>query len=830
MPKDLYVNIALNLPINKLFTYKVPEKYINEIEIGKRAFVPFGKKTLTGIIISIQESSDVRNIKEIKKVIDNESIYTHEMILLSEWISNYYLSPIGRVLFSSINKDRVKTYYFLTENYKEKLDSLKTNEEIYSELINLYEDSLSQKYTCAQIEKKLKIKSALKYIDFLEEKGILRSLEIFDNPVKEKTEKRVKINFNPEDFEYVCKENKVKSKKQLEFLKKLTDKNIYPLAEISKLIGITSSSVSSLYKKELITIEEVRVFREQLDIYSEDSKDIILNEEQQKCLSEISDALEKNIFSPFLLYGITGSGKTEVYINAIEKALSNGKTALVLVPETSLTPQLVHRFRKKFGKQVGVIHGKISEGVRYDTYHQILKGEYKIIVGSRSALFAPLRNIGIIIVDEEHDSSYKQEYSFKYNSRDTAIVRAKMNNAVVVLGSGTPSLESYYNCEIGKYKLLELTKRASNINPPIIKIVDLKTKEELDDEQKDIFQYIDKVKVKFLSKELIVEIGERLDKKEKVIILQNRRGYHAYLECVKCGNVEKCSKCSIPFTYYASINLLRCNFCRETKNVITKCSECGCTTIIPKGTGTERVEEKLKDIFPKAIIQRVDTDSVTNKKYQQILKDFYDGKIDVLVGTQMISKGLDFPEVTLVGVINADIGLLNPDFRATEKTFQILTQVSGRSGRSEKKGEVLIQTNHPEFYVFEDVKNHNYKDFYQKELKSRKEINYPPFSRVAVIETKSKDRKLSESKIKEIYNLIIKIDKNKLLFLFPPTPPLFSKLNNYYRYHILIKSSKETDPSGNYLIKVLKAVSEYSDSNINSKVRLSIDVDAINLL
>jgi primosomal protein N' (replication factor Y) (superfamily II helicase) len=830
MPKDLYINIALNLPINKLFTYKVPEIYIKDVEIGKRVFVPFGKKTLTGIIISVQESSDVKNIKEIKKIIDNESIYTHEMILLSEWISNYYLSPIGRVLFSSINKDRVKTYYFLTENFKEKFDSLKTNEEIYSELINLYSDSLSQKFTCVQIEKKLKIKSALKYIDFLEEKGILRSLEIFDNPVKEKTEKRVKINFNPEDFEYVCKENKVKSKKQLEFLQKLTDKNIYPLTELSKLTGITSSSVSSLYKKELITIEEVRVFREQLDIYSEDSKDIILNEEQQKCLSEISKALEKNIFSPFLLYGITGSGKTEVYINAIEKVLLNGKTALVLVPETSLTPQLVHRFRKKFGKQVGVIHGKISEGVRYDTYHQILNGEYKIIVGSRSALFAPLRNIGIIIVDEEHDSSYKQEYSFKYNSRDAAIVRAKMNNAVVVLGSGTPSLESYYNCEIGKYKLLELAKRASNINPPIIKIVDLKTKEELDDEQKDIFQYIDKVRVKFLSKELIVEIGERLDKKEKVIILQNRRGYHAYLECVKCGNVEKCPKCSIPFTYYASINLLRCNFCRETKNVITKCSECGCTTIIPKGTGTERVEEKLKDIFPKAIIQRVDTDSVTNKKYQQILKDFYDGKIDILVGTQMISKGLDFPEVTLVGVINADIGLLNPDFRATEKTFQILTQVSGRSGRSEKKGEVLIQTNHSEFYVFEDVKNHNYKDFYRKELKSRKEINYPPFSRVAVIETKSKNQKLSESKIKEIYNLIIKIDKNKLLFLFPPNPPLFSKLNNFYRYHILIKSSKETDPSGNYLIKVLKAVSEYSDANINSKVRLSIDVDAISLL
>ncbi|MCX6164594.1 MAG: DEAD/DEAH box helicase family protein, partial [Ignavibacteriae bacterium] len=380
--RDLYVNIALNIGVNKLFTYKVPKIYKNDVEIGKRVFVPFGKKTLTGIIISVQETSDVTNIKEIKKIIDNDSIYTKEMILLSEWISHYYLSPVGRILFSSINKDKVKTYYFLTENYKNQFDSLNTNEEIYSELIDAYGDSISQKYTREQIEKKLKIKNALKYISFLEDKSILRSLEIFDNPIKEKTEKRVKININPEDFEYICKENKIKSKKQLEFLKKLTDKNVYPLTELSKLTGITSSSVSALYKKELITIEDVRVFREQQDIYSEDSKDITLNEEQQKCLTDISEALNQNIFSPFLLFGITGSGKTDVYINAIEKALLIGKTALVLVPETSLTPQLVHRFRKKFGKQVGVIHGKISEGVRYDTYFQILNGDYKIIIGS----------------------------------------------------------------------------------------------------------------------------------------------------------------------------------------------------------------------------------------------------------------------------------------------------------------------------------------------------------------------------------------------------------------------------------------------------------------
>ncbi|MFA5405322.1 MAG: primosomal protein N', partial [Ignavibacteria bacterium] len=498
--KNLYVNIALNIPINKLFTYSVPKKYHKEAEIGKRVFVPFGKKTLTGIIVSVQESSDVKNIKEIKKIIDSKSIYTDEMILLSEWISRYYLSPIGRVLFSSINKEKVDTYYTLSENYKNNFDKLDTKDDIYSEILNLYKDSSNRKFTCSQIEKRLKIKNAVKYIEYLIDKGVLGGLQIFDKQVKEKTEKKVKISFNPEDFDIICKENKVKSVRQIEFLTKLSDKKIYSLSELSKLIGITSPSVNLLCKKKLVSIEEVRVMREQEDIYSEDSKNIILNEEQQICLSEISSSVDKNIFSPFLLLGITGSGKTEVYINAIEKVLSVGKTALVLVPETSLTPQLVYRFRKRFGKNVGVIHGKISEGVRYDTYYQILNGDYKIIVGSRSALFAPLRNIGIIIVDEEHDSSYKQEYNFKYNSRDASVVRAKMNNAVIVLGSATPSLESYYNCEIGKYKLLELTKRASSINPPQIKIVDLKSKQETGDEQKDFFQYIDKVKVKFLSK------------------------------------------------------------------------------------------------------------------------------------------------------------------------------------------------------------------------------------------------------------------------------------------------------------------------------------------
>ena len=831
---DLYANIALNLPLNKLFTYKVPERYLQEIEVGKRVLVPFGKKILTGIVISTKNESEFEKTKEIKTILDENAIFSGEMIKFSKWVSDYYLAPFGEVLFSFIpNKTNIEsdTYFSLNDEYKKNLDRLNSKEEIYVDILNAFKNKLSTILTKKQIENKFSIRDAEKYLDFLVSESILISSKLFSKPTAEKYSKFVSRNFSPGNIETILIENKIKSDKQILFLNKLIENDSFELSDLLKVSGMSSGSVNTLLKKGLITIEEVRVSREHPEVYSEEYNQVTLNDEQQSVLQELVSGLDSGKFSPYLLYGITGSGKTEVYINAIREVISRNKTAIVLVPEISLTPQLIYRFRQNFGDNIGVIHSKLSEGERFDSFEKIKNGEYKIIIGARSALFAPIKNIGMIVVDEEHDSSYKQENSPKYNARDAAIIRAKMNEAVVVLGSATPSLESYYNASIEKYKLIGLTKRATSINLPVIKIVDLKSKQTLEEYKKDILSQIEKSKVRFLSKELIVEIGERLEKKESVIILQNRRGYHSYLECINCGSVEMCPRCTISLTYHKAFNTLKCHFCGYQKNVIEVCSECGSHKIIPVGAGTERVEEELVKIFPKAKIERLDSDSISSrKKYQQILKDFYDKKIDILVGTQMISKGLDFPEVTLVGVINADIGLLNPDFRATERTFQILTQVSGRSGRSDKKGEVLIQTSHSEFYVFEDVKNHNYKDFFSKELKSRKSLNFPPFSRVAIVETKSTDRNLTESKIKEIYNLVIKLDTKKFLNLYPPTPPLFSKLNNLYRYHLLIKSSKETDPSGNYLISILKAVLEYSNEILTSKVRLSIDIDAINLL
>lgn len=834
--KEIYLNIALNLPVYSTFTYKAGINTIDTVEKGKRVLVNFGKKNITGIILELLPETELKKVKEIISVLDEERLLTDELIDFCKWISDYYISPVGESMFASIpSKINITSdnFYYLTDNFREVLDKSSDKEEIYIDIINLLEQKSNMGLTKKQIEKRLKYPDLGKIISEMCSKGLINYEHCFSNPTSHKIIKIVSSGFSPDELTTLIIKKKIKSPKQISALKKLTEKAEFELNYFIKEAGITSSVVNSLLKKDLLTINEIRKHRESPDIFSEDEKEILLNEEQKICVEKIKDASSDESFNVFLLYGITGSGKTEVYIQAIKDILKRGKTAIVLVPEISLTPQLIYRFKAKFDDKVGVIHSRLSDGEKLDTYDRIRSGKYRIIIGARSAIFAPLKNIGIIVVDEEHDNSYKQENSPRYNGRDAAIYRAKLNNAVVVLGSATPSLESFYNAESGKYRSLVLSNRASAINPPEIKIVDLTSREkkELGDERPDFFDTIDKVRVKFLSKDLIYEIGERLDKKESVIILQNRRGYHSYLECLSCGNVEMCVRCNISLTYHKAFELMKCHYCGFTRKYTKICSACGSALLIPKGAGTERVEEELVKIFPKAVIKRMDSDTLTSRKlFHQILKDFYDRKIDILAGTQIISKGLDFPDVTLVGVVNADIGLLNPDFRATEKTFQILTQVSGRSGRSEKKGEVIIQTNHSDFFVFDYVRNHDYRSFYENEIKGRYSLNYPPFSRLVLVESKCIDKNLAESKIKEIFNLLKTLDNNKVLEILPPSVPLFSKLKDKYRFHLLIKANKEKDPSGKYVNAVMKEVRKYADRNITRKVMITIDVDVVNLM
>lgn len=842
--KDLYVNIALNVPIDKLFTYKVPEYYIDEIEIGKRVLVSFGKKTLTGLILSTSDKTDLSYVKNIKSILDDERIISDELIKFCKWVAEYYIAPIGEVLFSAVPRNiniTSELYFSLTDDYLDRLDKSKLKDELLIDIVKIFEKSNDHKLTRNQLSKRLNSKQVIPLLKKLVDAGILLKESLYSKPTKEKLVKIITPLYDPDELHRVIKENKIKGEKQLLFLEFLDGNKEAEMSLVNEHIGITLASLRSLEKKGIIKIREERRIRRSEDIFTEKKKYVSLNSEQERCLHEINEAVDAGKFTPFLLYGVTGSGKTEVYLRAIENVLSKEKNAIVLVPEISLTPQLIHRFRMKFGDLIGVIHSRLSDGERLDTFDKIRNGGYHIVIGARSALFAALDNIGIIIVDEEHDSSYKQENSPRYNGRDSAIIRAQMNNAVVVMGSATPSIESYTNALASKYELLELPNRATNIKMPDIKIIDTshRDKDRTEDYlqsrsekvKQDFLDFIDRVRVKFLSKDIIIALDDRLDKKESTILLQNRRGYHAYIECMSCSHVEMCPRCDIALTYHKAFEKMLCHYCGYSRSMTTNCTQCNSDRLLPMGAGTERVEEEIAKLFPSATVERMDSDTLTSRvKYQQILNDFYEHKIDILVGTQIISKGLDFPNVTLVGVVNADIGLLNPDFRATEKTFQILTQVSGRSGRSEKIGEVFIQTNHPDYFVFDNVRNHDYNAFYYNEIKARRAVNYPPYSRLALIESKSEDRRLAEGKIKEMFNFIKSADKKNVLDVLPPHPPLFSKLKDKYRYHLLIKSPKVKDPAGKYLNKILREVKAYADENVPHKVQIIIDVDVMSLM
>jgi primosomal protein N' (replication factor Y) (superfamily II helicase) len=824
-----FANIALDIPVNSTFTYRIPDFLITNVQIGSRVLVPFGNRILTGFVISLSDECSIEKLKDVKSVLDDEPALTDEMIKFGIWISEYYMSPVGEILSQFIPKKltiKSEILFSLSADYEAKINELKNANELVFEVIKVFVNSKQGKLSKKQIDTRLNLNTSY-YIDFLVRKNILNKENLYTSATKEAFVKFVKEKFKKMHAEEVISANKIKTTKQVELIRLLGEDGKIELSELKKRHNISSSTVNTLYKKGLVDIIEIKRERKHDDLFEEVFKDIKLNDEQKEALEKIDAAVASDTFKTFLLHGVTGSGKTEVYIRLLEKALKAGKSGIVLVPEISLTPQLIKRFKNKFSEHVGVIHSKLSEGERLDTYLRIREGRYKIVIGPRSALFAPLKNPGVIIVDEEHEGSYKQETSPRYNARDMAIVRGMLCNAVVILGSATPSVESYYNAVNGKYELLQLTRRATESSMPFVKIIDLKKKSESDGYEKS--DEIERIKNRFFSKELAYAIKRRLEKKESVILLQNRRGYHSFIECISCGHVEMCDRCNISLTYHKKINLLKCHMCGFTKRVHDKCTKCGSDRLVEGGAGTEKIEEFLNELFPNAVIDRMDSDTMVSKyKYQKVLSEFYNGRTDILVGTQIISKGLDFPNVTLVGVVNSDIGMLLPDFRASERTFQLLTQVSGRSGRSDKAGEVIIQTNHSEYKLFEKVIEHDYEGFYNEEIKSRASGLYPPFSRIGLIEIKSKDQKETEITAKKVYNCLKAYKYNSYLTILPPSQPLISKAKDYYRYHVVVKSSKTTDPSGKLLVEAFNSVRQ--NPEIKKDVRVVYDIDAMSFI
>ena len=612
--------------------------------------------------------------------------------------------------------------------------------------------------------------------------------------VNKKYEKYLTLN-NDFDIE------KVTSKKQKEIVE-LIKKERKVLK--SKCVKISISAVNTLLKKGLIVEKLEEVYRLPDEIIGKDNK-VVLNKEQAKVVEKVTSSI--NSFKPFLLHGITGSGKTEVYMHIIEHVLKLKKEAIVLVPEISLTPQIVERFKKRFGSSIAILHSRLSMGEKYDEWRKIERGEVSIVIGARSAIFAPFTNLGVIIIDEEHSTTYKQEKTPKYNAIDVAIKRAKTHKCPLVLGSATPTIESYTRAKIGTYELLELTKRV-NDNPPLVKLVDMR---------KEI-----KKGNKILSQPLISAINETLDKGEQAIILLNRRGYSIVVTCHNCGYTVKCPNCDIPLIYHKTTNNMQCHYCNYTIKKVEVCDKCKSRDISYYGLGTQKLEEEVKKLFPNAKVVRMDVDTTTKKgSHEQIIDDFKNEKYNILIGTQMIAKGLDFEKVTLVGVLSGDASLNIPDFRSAERTFQLLNQVSGRAGRGDYAGQVIIQTFNLDHYSIVSAINNDYIGFYKQEMNIRKRLGYPPFYNLTLIKISGRNYDEVEKEAKKILKYLER-NVSKNVFLLGPSPSSMPKINNIYYMQIVIKykNTKELKP---LLIDIDKLYKN------NNKVMIDIDINPIML-
>lgn len=704
-----------NKNIDKVFDYNVPENLINEVKIGIRVEVPFGKQVIDGFILEIKESSDM-DLKDIIRVKDKDIILNDELLNLGKKMSKEYLAT----------------------------------------LISCYQVMLPK-----ALKAKINGKSYLKLDTFYR----LNDINLDD----------VKLNESQKKIIDLCLEKGLVLK--------------------SELLEISSSSLNTLVKKNILIEEKKEHYRlNYSDVKKEKKK---LTTDQQRVVNEVNESFDNT----YLLYGVTGSGKTEVYMELIEEQLKLGRTSIVLVPEISLTPQMVSRFQERFGDSIAALHSALSDGEKYDEWRRIARGEANIVIGARSAVFAPLNNIGIIIVDEEHSDSYKQSDSNpRYHAVDIAIERAKYHTCKLVLGSATPRMESFARASKGTYHLLQLLNRVNGKSLPQVTVIDL---------NKEMGRMTG-----HFSKTLISAIEDRINKGEQIILLLNRRGYSSFITCKNCGHTIKCPNCDITLTYHKSSNTMRCHYCGYGEKNFTICPKCGERSINDLGCGTEKIEEELKKIVDCRIL-RMDYDTTSKKgSHEAMIQSFKNHEYDILLGTQVVAKGLDFSLVTLVGVINADTGLNIPDFRSSENTFALLSQVAGRAGRSEYSGEVIIQTFNPDHYAIKYAKKHDYLDFYKYEMNIRKTLKYPPYYYIAFIRISGVDMNYISNEANKIKR---SIDRNlENIIVLGPTACTIFKINNIYRFGIIIKY-KKCDNLKSFLDKIL----EHYKTNRNIK----IDID-----
>jgi primosomal protein N' (replication factor Y) (superfamily II helicase) len=796
----LFADIALPIPIPKLFTYRVSNEMSATIVVGTRVIVQFGrKKVVTGIVEKLHNSPpEVYVAKPILELLDSEPVVTTIQLSVMKWIASYYMCTLGEVINAALpsglkisSESRIQLH---PENKWQESDYPFDDKELV--LLNALagNDSLTYKDAADLIE----LKSAYKYMKSLIQKGVILIYEELREKYQPKKVKKIRLKplyLEEEKAVEALFEKLNKKPKQTDILlkylqqipiyqNKALNENGLPKSGFSKA-GYSTSSLQTLIKNEVF--EEFEEIISRFGEFEEDSdKEIILTEHQLEATEEILSNFEQK--DTCLLHGITGSGKTEVYINLIKDILDQGRQVLYLLPEIALTAQIVNRLKRVFGSRMGVYHSKFSNNERVEVWQGLLDGRFDFIVGVRSAVLLPFENLGLIVVDEEHETSYKQyDPAPRYHARDVALYLAKAHQAKTILGSATPSLESYYNASNGKYGLVTLNKRYAGAQLPSMEIANTRTERK----RKTI-------KGNFTSV-LVDAIQTTLEKKEQIIIFQNRRGYSNYLSCDDCGFIPECHRCSVSLTYHQYKNQLNCHYCGHKEAVPVTCPACGSSNIRTIGYGTEKIEEDLKFLFPEARIQRMDLETTRSKyAYQNIIKAFENVEIDILVGTQMVSKGFDFDKVSLVGVFDTDRMIHFPDFRSIERTFQLVTQVSGRAGRSEFPGKVIIQTEDPEQKIIKQILAQDYLSFYENEIIDRDKYNYPPFARLIKITLRNRDKKLGQEAINYMAN-ILREDLSDFRVL-GPQEPVINKIRDKYLMELFIKIE------GKYNIQAVKEI------------------------
>lgn len=749
--EQLFARVAVNQPVDGIFEYFVPETMREAIRVGGLVRVPFGPRLTAACVVELSPTAQTdlppERFKSVRSLVSPSYYLDEELIKLGQWISSYYLAPIGEVL------------------------------------------------------------GALSFIGY--------------NDIDENVE--VLLNLAP-DWEHLAitddgKKHRPLTDKQQGVIKASENAGATTLPQLAKAAGVGPSVIQGLIRRGLLQ-KHVRVV-ERRDEYS-GSPEILdvplnFNPAQAVAYDHVLRALESRQATTFLLYGVTGSGKTEVYLQAIAHTLRDGGTAAILVPEIALTPQTVARFRRRFGELVGVYHSRLTIGQKFDLWRRVKSGECRVMIGARSALFTPFRDLRVIVIDEEHETSYKQDSTPRYHARDAAIVRAQMDNAIVILGSATPSVETYYKALSGKFEMLSLPERVEAYPLPIVEVLNM-TQEAKDAQNPDMF-----------SARLKSAIAEKLERNEQVLLFLNRRGYFNFMVCLDCSTVAKCKHCDVALTHHKPRNILVCHYCSREYMLGKECAECGSSELSLVGLGTQRVEERLHELFPKARIARVDLD--TTRKRTSILdlwRKIEQGDFDIILGTQMIAKGVHLENVTLVGVPLADVSLFQPDFRSAERAFSMLTQVAGRAGRGEKKGEVIIQTYVPHHYAIDYAKTHDYRGFYDKEIRIRQILRFPPFFRLASVLALGEDPGDTADMAGEFARCARETafrmqDRVQVL---GPTPAPIGKIRDQYRWRLLIRAADHRD------IKTILAHAQEQYRTIagHSRVQMIVDIDPFDLL